>query len=724
MGLIPDSVEKLLPYFLALPKWARQITFALCFYSGSATASDFQQKLTLFNEGSSSEKGPLLGKYVVPSEDELLREIGIERTSVYENSAEDLNLWLSSGSSAQEKLRISRACELLVKKHRLQGSAVLPPKDVNISCIPWQLERMAAQRSSKKRTPAEKPAPHSLLVVKSEIDWLQLKDSKFLDAFRRVDPYNQDDLIKLSGFATQTLNDCSYASAHAALLARAETWLSEPHSFTLMEKLYPSISKCLTKEEEGFERTHLRFGLIRLARGDREGAGIALTQALQAQNPTESFRALYWLGVLWEENSPQKKPTLSSKNPYWERLQKESPLGIHSIISSHAMGRDPIANILAAEDHALARRNENNWDEFSAAAFIFELLIARKEASALENWSKFVARNIEPPTAEHSLFLAKMHNAAQNYQSSIATMSRYLKDSNRQDANLDFLKLLFPTPFVQEILANSGTVDPMVLFALIRQESAFNPYARSVADARGLMQLLPSTARQMSNAKTIDLFEPLTNLKLGVNYIHDLMRRYQGRFEHVLAAYNAGGSHLEKWRTRFPNLNILLFSDLIPFKETRNYVSLISRNAYWYGRLLVLQNDKVAQTVIDKSSGARWRALTVGNLLSIAWAKDKTQIASLNELTSLKAAIAPPLKTSSKLTDAIAVKEKPEADTNELKQAEYKKENLETVQASAPIDSVHLDVIFTDRIDSLQNPDEFPLKIRNPFLLDLEEMEK
>ena len=190
------------------------------------------------------------------------------------------------------------------------------------------------------------------------------------------------------------------------------------------------------------------------------------------------------------------------------------------------------------------------------------------------------------------------------YIPSGAAITQFLRETKNSQISPELIQLYFPRPYTDEILANSSNIDPVLVFALIRQESAFEPLARSKADARGLMQVLPSTARKFIGSNG-DLYEPTANVKAGVGHLRDLLKKYNGRVEHVLAAYNAGARHVEKWKGRFPLANILLFSDLIPFKETRTYVSIIQRNAYWYGRFLVLSNDETAKTVIKKAALAK-----------------------------------------------------------------------------------------------------------------------
>ena len=137
-------------------------------------------------------------------------------------------------------------------------------------------------------------------------------------------------------------------------------------------------------------------------------------------------------------------------------------------------------------------------------------------------------------------------------------------------------------PLVKEL---SDSVDPYLMQGLIRQESAFNPDARSPVGARGLMQIEPSTARNMESVRPNQLFLPKTNIRLGIRYFKMLLKRYPEEPELALAAYNAGPGKISYWKQRFSTDNRLLFLDLLPLRETRDYVTSIGRNYFWYKTL-------------------------------------------------------------------------------------------------------------------------------------------
>jgi soluble lytic murein transglycosylase len=126
---------------------------------------------------------------------------------------------------------------------------------------------------------------------------------------------------------------------------------------------------------------------------------------------------------------------------------------------------------------------------------------------------------------------------------------------------------------------------------LIRQESEFNAKVISHANAYGLMQVLPSTGRQLARQLRIrhfsanDLLTSNRNLQLGTMYFRWLMTSLGNQEEQALAAFNAGKSRVDRWNSWGPFREPAEFVETIPFQETRNYVEIVIRNADVYRRL-------------------------------------------------------------------------------------------------------------------------------------------
>lgn len=138
--------------------------------------------------------------------------------------------------------------------------------------------------------------------------------------------------------------------------------------------------------------------------------------------------------------------------------------------------------------------------------------------------------------------------------------------------------------------ARARNLKPHQVAGLIRQESVFDPRARSSAKAYGLMQLLVPTGASVARKYGIDrqvtadtLFEPRLNIQLGTGFMRDQFDKF-GRIEYVAVAYNAGPGRVPQWRATLP-LEIDEFAEAIPFKETRGYVQGVVRNTLQYERL-------------------------------------------------------------------------------------------------------------------------------------------
>lgn len=145
-------------------------------------------------------------------------------------------------------------------------------------------------------------------------------------------------------------------------------------------------------------------------------------------------------------------------------------------------------------------------------------------------------------------------------------------------------RLVYPFPYrdLVEASAQKYGVDPLLLVALMRQESSFDPAAGSSAGARGLTQFLPSTAALLapsiglSSFSDADLNRPAVAIKLGARYLADLTREFGGNPYVAVAAYNAGSGNVHGWLGDNPRDDFDLLAEEIPYKETHDYV----RNVY------------------------------------------------------------------------------------------------------------------------------------------------
>jgi soluble lytic murein transglycosylase len=201
-----------------------------------------------------------------------------------------------------------------------------------------------------------------------------------------------------------------------------------------------------------------------------------------------------------------------------------------------------------------------------------------------------------PDTQATRYFLGTLFVDNQYYPAAFRffnTLLRELRPDEVRGLPRDFWTMLYPKVFWDEVtrLAQRTGLDPYLVVSIMRQESAFDPAAVSASGARGLMQLMPATAREVSSRLKLGdltpgrLEEPGLNITLGTHYFAGLWQRYHGNMVLALAAYNAGPGRAERWRQQWQHLPLDEFVESLPFRETRLYVKLVLRNLVHYERL-------------------------------------------------------------------------------------------------------------------------------------------
>lgn len=197
-----------------------------------------------------------------------------------------------------------------------------------------------------------------------------------------------------------------------------------------------------------------------------------------------------------------------------------------------------------------------------------ELLAMNEITAARSEWIHNMDRN---PVAQRLEF---GHIALNQGWHELAILS-----SIRAEA-WDALDLRFPLPLKRTFsqMAQERTMNTSLLYAISRQESALYPLAQSPVGARGLMQLMPTTARETAAKLGVpyrneqQLFDPAMNIRLGSAYLKRLLDVYDGNRILAAAAYNAGPGRVKRWREQSTNKPMDVWVESIPYRETRNYV--------------------------------------------------------------------------------------------------------------------------------------------------------
>lgn len=148
---------------------------------------------------------------------------------------------------------------------------------------------------------------------------------------------------------------------------------------------------------------------------------------------------------------------------------------------------------------------------------------------------------------------------------------------------LRYYRLRFPLSYPSTVReqAELHRLDPALVAAVTRAESAWMPAARSPADARGLMQVLPATAAGVARRHSIDytgpdaLYRPATNIRLGTAYMREMLDRHGDRPYFAIAAYNAGPAPVGRWQDQRPDFDPDLWVETITYRETREYVARV-----------------------------------------------------------------------------------------------------------------------------------------------------
>jgi soluble lytic murein transglycosylase len=198
--------------------------------------------------------------------------------------------------------------------------------------------------------------------------------------------------------------------------------------------------------------------------------------------------------------------------------------------------------------------------------------------------------------------LARLYQQADLPLQAIRTLNAALSSvpaSARLSLPPEFWNALFPQLYWPEVLEATkfSPLDPWLVLGVIRQESAFNARAISRSNARGLMQLLPSTGREVYQRLGLEafrddlLFDPHLNVRLGAQYLGQLTNTHRGQLVPALAAYNAGPGRVRQWLKELSTADWDEFIERLPFEETRLYVKSVLRNYGVYQRLYGLAAD-------------------------------------------------------------------------------------------------------------------------------------
>lgn len=306
----------------------------------------------------------------------------------------------------------------------------------------------------------------------------------------------------------------------------------------------------------------------------------------ETSDPFELNKISFWLGRSYEDAGQKEK----SEKEFKELIQMD-PLGFYGLMAHRELDINLPKLQPALSERALKAPSSISSDESD----FLKALIFVNESQVLERFLNVKTKDLQKlknPSEEEWLFYLKAYTRAGLYLPLFAQLGALPADLRTQILDKD-PELLFPRKFSDliEAQATRFQVRPELMMSIIRQESAFNPYARSPADALGLMQILPSVAERfqketgMSFQHFEDLYKPEINVASGAALLSFLQKRYDGQFILTAAAYNASEKAIEGWLQTRLKEDPLEFIEDIPYEETKGYVKLVLRNFMFYIRL-------------------------------------------------------------------------------------------------------------------------------------------
>ncbi|MCX7999100.1 MAG: lytic transglycosylase domain-containing protein, partial [Leptospiraceae bacterium] len=159
----------------------------------------------------------------------------------------------------------------------------------------------------------------------------------------------------------------------------------------------------------------------------------------------------------------------------------------------------------------------------------------------------------------------------------------------------EITKRLYPRPYRELVIQATKEfgIEEEIIYAVMRQESFFRENARSPANARGLMQVMPKTGQHLAaklNIHRYSLHDPEVSIRMGAKFLADLLKNYEGKLTWAAIAYNGGPGNLRKWKRNHYKGDFNHFLEEIPAKESRDYCRVILSNYRNYKLLTIKEN--------------------------------------------------------------------------------------------------------------------------------------
>ncbi len=315
-------------------------------------------------------------------------------------------------------------------------------------------------------------------------------------------------------------------------------------------------------------------------------------------DPNMVSAAAFWA---YRANESIDKDELKDSSDYYLEIASNYPKTFYGILASKKLNKDLVIDW---EEPNLSLENIREILSYKGGIRAIALLQLGMKKEAIAEL-KFLIENENTDNYSPGLINAVLAIAdLGNLPSLSIDISNYIKEYS--DANT-FASSKYP---IIELPSENWNIDRALVNALIRQESMFNPYATSRVGARGLMQIMPSTASFIMNNRSLKtsnkskLFDEHLNLEIGQTYIDYLLnlKNINNNLLKFLVAYNAGPGNLKKQEDKIinPDNDPLLFIESISLKETRIYVKRVMAN-FWIYRNKMGKDSESLETLLSNN---------------------------------------------------------------------------------------------------------------------------
>jgi soluble lytic murein transglycosylase len=375
----------------------------------------------------------------------------------------------------------------------------------------------------------------------------------------------------LRAVADRYAADTENASAALYLLADLSSDAgNDDGAATAYRELYTKYPRASRADDARF-----RAAILDLVRGNPKSAAPAFDSIVTLfPGSNERLAAKYWSGRAWESAGNRQKA-----RALWEGIITEQPSSYYGIVSSRRLKRNVWKPAQAADSFATIPALKSALDRIALLDELGMGTEADFELEALQDGAK-ASRDAALATA----------NAFRSHGEGTKAIGIALRLIEQGERDARVYRLAYPLIDREELERNAkaNKLAPSLVAGLIRQESSFNPHAVSVANARGLMQVLPAVGAEIARSLRYPVWSPSllfdadVNLQIGSAHLAAATRQYEDIVK-VLAAYNAGDARVERWSKKTSAADDPeLFAEQIPFVETRDYVRIVQRNAEMY----------------------------------------------------------------------------------------------------------------------------------------------